>query len=116
MRFPQRLWLCVTPTDMRKSYDGLCAIVRGEFNDDPLTGEGFVFINRRRTQLKCLYFDSGGYCVWAKRLERGLFAHRPKAQQGRVALSQTEFTALLDGLDVTIERRRKRYAPHSIAQ
>lgn len=116
MRLPIRLWLCVAPTDMRKSYDGLAAIVRSEFNDNPLTGDGFVFINRRRTQLKCLYFEAGGYCVWSKRLEQGLFVHRSGDSQGQVALSQTEFAALVDGLDVTINKRRKRYVRLSNTQ
>ncbi len=116
MRLPLRLWLCVMPTDMRKSYDGLSAIVRGEFSADPLTGEGFVFINRRRTQLKCLYFEAGGYCIWAKRLERGLYAHQHRTTAGRVGLSPTEFTALIEGLDISIRRTRKRYLRDTICQ
>ena len=108
MRLPSRLWLCTAATDMRKSYDGLSALVRGQFADNPTSGEGYVFINRRRTHMKCLYFDSGGYCIWSKRLERGLFA-RPESSEMRVQLSQTEFNALMEGLDIAITRRRKRY-------
>jgi transposase len=68
-----RIWLYAPPTDMRKSFDGLSALVRTKLAEDPLSGQLFVFINRRRTQLKVLYFDRGGYCVWAKRLEQGRF-------------------------------------------
>lgn len=68
-----RIWLCTQPTDMRKSYDGLAALARNQLGEDPLSGALFVFVNRRRTQLKCLYFDRTGYCIWSKRLEAGRF-------------------------------------------
>lgn len=108
MRLPSRLWLCTAVTDMRKSYDGLAALVRGQFGENPTCGDGFVFINRRRTHMKCLYFDAGGYCIFGKRLERGLFAQSDSSEP-RVQLSQTEFNALMEGLDIAIMRRRKRY-------
>ena len=109
MHLPKRLWLCTVPTDMRKSYDGLIALISGGMSADPSSGEGYVFINRRRTQMKCLYFDRGGYCIWAKRLERGLFKHTVRSDGQACRLSQTEFAALLEGFDVAIVRRRKRY-------
>lgn len=110
MRRPVRLWLCVEPSDMRCSYDGLAALVRKHLGADPLTGEGFVFINRRRTQMKCLYFERGGYVIWMKRLERGHFAApTPRAGVVCVALSETEFAALIEGLDIAVRRRRKRW-------
>jgi len=55
---------------MRKSYEGLLALVKNQLGQDPLSGELFVFINRKRTQMKILYFDRGSYCVWGKRLFR----------------------------------------------
>ena len=54
---------------MRKSYDGLSALVKKPLHEDPASGDLFVFINRKRTQMKVLYFDRSGYCVWSKRLE-----------------------------------------------
>lgn len=106
---PPRLWLCTQATDMRCSFDGLAARVRRHLGHDPLSGEGFVFINRRRTLLKLLYFDADGYCVWSKRLERGQFG-RATAQGSAVeALSRTQFSALLEGLDLVIGNRRKRW-------
>ena len=54
---------------MRRSFDGLSALVRNHLGHDPLDGSGFLFVNRRRTQLKVLYFDGDGFCVWSKRLE-----------------------------------------------
>ena len=66
-----RIWLYAVPTDLRKSFDGLSALVRTKLMEDPLSGQLFVFLNRRRTQLKILCFDRSSYCVWAKRLEQG---------------------------------------------
>ena len=68
-----RLWLFRQLTDMRKSYDGLSALVRHALDADPLSAELFVFINRRRTQMRVLYFAGDGFCLWNKRLERGQF-------------------------------------------
>jgi transposase len=61
------------PTDMRKSYDGLQALARHAMGRDPLDGALYVFINRRDSQIKCLYFDRSGFCIWGKRLESGRF-------------------------------------------
>lgn len=95
---------------MRCSYDGLAARVRRHLGHDPLSGEGFVFINRRRTQMKCLYMDRGGYVIWMKRLERGHFsASASPSAESAVALTETEFAALIEGLDIAVNRRRKRW-------
>lgn len=110
MRPPVQLWLCTQPTDMRCSYDGLAARVRGQLGHNPLNGHGFIFLNRRRTQLKCLYFQAGGYCVWSKRLEHGHFADLAARPGEPFALSHAEFEALLEGLDWVVTRRRKRWS------
>ena len=55
-----RVWLYRRPTDMRKSYNGLSTMVKRVMRDDPLSGALYVFINRRRTQMKCLYFEDDG--------------------------------------------------------
>ncbi|MCG5517410.1 MULTISPECIES: IS66 family insertion sequence element accessory protein TnpB [unclassified Ectothiorhodospira] len=104
-----RLWLCTQPTDMRRSYDGLVALVKQHLGMDPLSGQGFIFINRRRTQLKVLYFDEDGYCLWCKRLEQGRFRRLGDPAQAKVALSQTEFSALIEGLQIAVEKRQKRW-------
>ena len=74
MFFPEgqvRVFLYGEPTSMRLSFDGLYALARHTMREDPLSGNLFAFINRRATQIKVLYFDRTGLCVWAKRLERG---------------------------------------------
>jgi len=106
-----QLWLCTTPVDMRRSFDGLVAIVRQHLGKDPLSGQGFVFVNRRRTQLRCLYFEAGGYCLWSKRLERGQFSMSHGARASAVTLTRTEFEALIEGLDLEIRKRRIRWRP-----
>jgi transposase len=80
MFFPEgqvRVHVYGRPVDMRKSYDGLYALTRQELGQDPLSGRLFVFINRRATQMKVLYWDRTGFCVWAKRLEQGRFLSDP---------------------------------------
>ena len=72
-----RIWLYTRPADMRKSYQGLSTLVRNQLDEDPLSGQLFVSINRRQTQMKVLYFESSGYCIWAKKLEQGQFNFRP---------------------------------------
>lgn len=111
MFFPEdrvRVWLYARPTDMRKQFDGLAALARNQLNEDPMSGHLFVFINRRRTYMKVLYFDRGGYCLWCKRLEQGQFNYN--AQRGdKQSLSWTELKLLLDGVDVQKSRQFKRY-------
>jgi transposase len=103
-----RLWLYRQPADMRKSYDGLAALVRHALGEDPLGGELFVFVNRRRTQMKVLYFAGDGFCLWGKRLERGRFqvSWREPAKQ---ALDYTGWKLIVDGIDLRTVRRLKRY-------
>lgn len=108
-----RIWLYGAPTDMRKSFDGLSALVRTKLAEDPLSGQLFVFINRRRTQLKVLYFDRGGYCVWAKRLEQGRF--HPLGAGEKRRLEWTELKLILEGIDLRSIRRFKRYQ-HPLGQ
>jgi transposase len=69
-----RVFAYAKPADMRKHYDGLYALVVSELNADPLSGDLFLFTNRRRTRAKVLLWDGTGLCIYQKRLERGRFA------------------------------------------
>ena len=69
----QRYYLSRQAADMRKSYDGLGGVVRQGLGRDPLSGEVFIFLNRRRTMVKLLVWDRSGFVIWGKRLERGTF-------------------------------------------
>ncbi len=85
----RRIWLCMQPTDIRRSFDGLSALVRQHLGEDPSSGQWFAFINRRRTQIKVLAFEEGGYCVWSKRLEQGRFAAENAAGIARTRVLHT---------------------------
>jgi len=111
MFFPEdrvRVWLYAKPTDMRKQFDGLAALARNQLQEDPMSGHLFVFINRRRTYMKVLYFDRGGYCLWCKRLEQGQFNYNANRGE-KQALSWTDLKLLLDGVEVQKSRQFKRY-------
>ena len=69
----RRIWLCTRPTDMRRSFNGLSALVRNDLGGDPTCGHWCVFIDKRRTILKILAFDGDGCWIWSKRLEAGRF-------------------------------------------
>ena len=98
----RRIWLCTEPTDMRCSFDGLSARVRRYLGEDPTSGQWFVFINRRRTMIKILAFDAGGYWVWSKRLEQGQFGLGGATKEMKRELNRTALLALIEGVDIKI--------------
>mgnify|MGYP001828114485 CR=1 FL=1 len=105
---PRHIWLYSQPTDMRKSFTGLIALARQALNEDPQSGDWFVFINRRKTHMKVLYFDGSGYCIWLKRLEQGQFNYRVSSA-GKSPLSSTQLRLLLEGIEVKKYRQYKRF-------
>lgn len=104
-----KIWLCTKPTDMRKSFDGLTALVKSQLMENPLSGQLFVFINKRKTQMRILYFDDSGYCIWSKRLEQGQF-NFAETTSGKKSLNWTQLKLLLDGIEVKKQRQYKRYS------
>jgi transposase len=107
-----RVYLCLTPCDMRKSFDGLHALVREHLELDAFAGHLFVFASRRRDRVKILYWDRDGFAVWSKRLEEGTYAV-PFGQSGeerRQEITAAELGALLSGIDLEHATRRRRYA------
>jgi transposase len=105
-----RVFLCMTPTSMSFSFDRLMAIAERTFNQDPLSGHLFLFVNRYRNRIKILFWDRDGFCIWYKRLEVGVF-QLPVATDGEqgVELNCSQLNRLLGGLDLRNGRRRKRY-------
>ncbi len=94
---------------MRKSFDGLFALTRTVFEQDPLSGHLFVFVNRKRNYAKILYFEHGGLCLWAKRLEQGHFA--VLTGQGDIStLTDTQLMMWLDGIGLEQRKKLKRFA------
>ena len=107
---PVKIFWCLAPTDMRKSFDGLSALVSEHLRQDPLSGHLFIFTSRRRDRVKLLYFERGGLAIWYKRLEEGTFAvPKPTGDGKSVQLSAEELALLLAGVDLASARRRKRY-------
>ena len=103
-----RIWLCTEAVDMRKSFAGLSAMVKHRLLRDPLTGDYFVFVNRRLTLMKVLYFEPGGYALWSKRLEQGRFQVR-SSREGQRRLNGAELQWLIAGIEVRDYRQYKRY-------
>lgn len=105
---PGRVFLHRAPTDLRKSFDGLGGLVRTALGQEPLGGDWFVFLNRRRDLVKVLYWDRDGFALWAKRLERGRFVlpGGSGAEVDRAALS-----LLLEGVCAQIVSRSPRWHP-----
>ena len=106
-----RIFVHAVPTDMRKSFDGLCGIVNQAFGKNVLEGDYFVFVNRMRNRCKILYWDRDGLVVWAKRLERGGFQvpNRDDAASLCVEIDPVTLAMMFGGEDLGTAKRRKRY-------
>jgi transposase len=110
--------MATRPENLRKSFDGLSNEVRSTLAQDPLCGHVFVFLNRRKNQVKLLLWTRGGFTIVAKRLERGTFAF-PKqvnAESKSVELDAHELSMLLEGIDVAGARASKRWEPPAHAR
>lgn len=99
-----KVFVATKGTDMRKSIDALSVLVHGELLKDPFSGHLFVFRNKRGDKVKILYWDRNGYCLWYKRLERGIFRF-PKVQEKVFKLRPNELNLLLEGVDLTDRNR-----------
>jgi transposase len=104
-----RIFVCATPTDMRKQFDGLSAIVTHALGQDVMTGDYFVFINRGKNRCKVLCWDRDGFAMWAKRLERGRFQFPCGASDVVNEIDATTLAMMLGGIDLDSVQRRKRY-------
>ncbi len=105
-----RFFLYRRPTDMRKSFDGLFAIVSEVLSLNPLNGDVYVFLNRRRDRIKLLVWERGGFWIFYKRLERGTFELPPNsAGRETIELPYEELLMLIEGIDLSSVKRRKRY-------
>lgn len=105
-----RFHLYLPPTDMRKSFDGLCGLVLGELGRSPDDGSVYIFINKARNKAKLLHWQSGGFVLYYKRLETGTFElpHYDGRAEG-LRLDYAQLVLLVDGVSITNLSRRKRY-------
>jgi len=105
-----RYYLYSPATDLRKGFDGLSGLVRNELFRDPLSGDAFIFINRRRTLLKLLVWDQTGFVIYYKRLESGTFELPRRNNGGKsIVVSREELVMILEGISLEKIKRRKRY-------
>ena len=100
------IYLCLDPTDMRKSFDTLAGLVREHPKGDPQSGTWFVFRGKRGNRLKILYWDRDGYALWQKRLEQGTFEF-PKVigEAAGVTIAATDVALILGGVALNAKRR-----------
>jgi transposase len=103
-----RIWLASGATDLRKGFDTLAELVRQQLQRDPLSGQLFVFRNRRGDRIKLLYWDEDGFVIVYKRLEVGSFRF-PPADAASLEIRAADLQMLLDGVDLDSVRRRRRY-------
>ena len=108
-----RIYVALGAANLRKSFEGLSNEVRAVLARDPLCGHLFLFLNRRRSQVKILMWTRGGYTIVHKRLERGRFSFpsRVLPEATSVEIDAHELAALLEGLDLSVNTSSKRWSP-----
>jgi transposase len=95
-----KIFVCKEPTDMRASYDTLFSKASAILKQDPFSGHLFLFINKTRTSIKCLYYDGTGFVIVAKRMERGVFSKINPYHRGEIVLTEAEFALFFEGADL----------------
>lgn len=103
-----RVYLALAPVDMRKSFDGLGVWIAAELDRQPMSGDLFVFSNRRRNMVKVFYFERNGFCIWSKRLIEDRFKW-PKNEQAAMELRKQELAWLLEGFDPSAAHKKLNY-------
>lgn len=93
-----KIWIAAGVTDLRRGFTGLSALVQTKLEQNPLSGQVFIFRGRRGDLVKLIWFDGDGLCLFAKRLERGRFIW-PQATEGSVSLARAQLSMLLEGID-----------------
>lgn len=99
--------ICHEATDMRKGIDGLAALVEYRLTMDPFSGHLFCFFNKPRNKIKVLYWDTTGFCLYLKRLERGRF-HLGKQTQEQ-PITPVMLQLILEGIDLDEAKKHKRF-------
>ncbi len=112
----QKYYLYRQPTDMRKGFHGLSGLVRNELHRDPLSGDVFIFVNRRRNRMKLLVWDRTGFALYYKMLEKGTF-ELPMSAQGTCQLSWRQLVLIMEGVELASIRQRLRFSlPKQVGQ
>jgi len=105
-----KLYLATEHTDLRRTFNGLSALVEGSFGMDARSGDLFIFLNRRATQVRILFWERDGFCILMKRLEEGSFSRVKKDGAHEVMeIDAGELAMMLEGIEATQVKRKKRY-------
>lgn len=110
-----RVFLYRRPTDMRKSFNGLVALTESNLKQDPLSGDLFVFVNRRRDRIKILYWGQTGFCIWYQQLQQGTYqlpCQESLDDQEALEVTRSQLSLILDGIDLSSVRQRARFQLH----
>lgn len=108
-----RVFVSTARVDGRKGIDGLSALVRSQFAEDPLSGSMYVFFSRRGDRVRVLYWDRDGYVLVTKRLEKGTFRTPWRADQSHVVIEAAELLLVLEGIELRGAVRRARWSPRA---
>jgi transposase len=104
-----RYFLYRHPTDIRKSFDGLSGIVQNELAQNPISGDVFIFINKRRTHIKLLFWEGDGFALYYKRLEKGTYELPQFHTQNGMDISAQQLQLILGGVSLKNIKYRPRY-------
>lgn len=104
-----RIFLCLVPADMRRSFDGLMMMAERVVLRDPFSGHLFVFFNKRKDRVKVLYWDGDGFAIWYKRLEEGAF-RLGEGGSGGVEIEASRLALILGGIDLQGAKQLRRYS------
>ena len=105
-----RYWLYSEPTDMRKSFYTLSGLVRNKIGDDPMNGDVYIFVNKRRNRIKLLHYETGGMVIYAKALDRGTFGMPVQVNRDSVTMniSWADLRKLAEGIMSDPDSRQAR--------
>lgn len=105
-----RYWLYSEPTDMRKSFHTLSGLVRNKIGDDPMNGDVYIFVNKRRNRIKLLHYETGGMVIYAKALDRGTFGMPVQVNRDSVTMniSWADLRKLAEGIMSDPDSRQAR--------
>ena len=105
-----RYYLYREPTDIRRSFDGLCGLVTERLGQNPMSGDVFIFINKPRNRMKLLKWEPGGFVLFYKRLERGTFEIPSASFQGlSYQIGYGELTMMVTGISMKYAKKRRRF-------
>lgn len=118
-----RVFAYARPADLRRGFDGLAALVTNELDQDPISGDCFLFVNRRRTRAKVLVWDGTGLCIFQKRLEQGRFARLWKREESvgepmSITMTMSELALLIEGSELVgrMSLSPEQFVPRSIEE